>query len=156
MVIWFNPSVETGFLTPPLTFPTVAPTGGAAEAELERALHPERSSVFFAHTHGSSTGSCWIPLRAHVGGAGRVLHGPGQGFPGPGGQAEPAAGGHGRVQLPQSHRALLSWCATVPLGPVNCGKCQELQHLLCCPQQMRVVLPTRPTWSRCRRRPRWP
>lgn len=112
-------------MTPPLTFPTVGPAGGAAEAELERALHPERRSVLVAHTHGSSAGSCWVPLLAHVGGAGGDLHGPGQGFPGPGGQAEPAAGGHGRVQLPQSHRALLSWCAPVLLVPANCGKCQD-------------------------------
>lgn len=76
------------------------PTGGTAEAELERAVHLERCSVCFAYTHGSSAGGGWVSLIAHVCWAGRVLHGPGQGLPGPGGQTEPAAGGHSRVQLP--------------------------------------------------------
>lgn len=74
--------------------------GGAAEAELERTVHLERSSVRSASAHGSSAGSRRLPLVSHVRRARRVLHGPGQGFPGPGGQAEPAAGGLGRVQLP--------------------------------------------------------
>lgn len=123
MLIWFNSSVKMSFLIPSTDLSHYRPVGGAAEAELERALHPECSSVFPAYPHGSPAGSRWIPLLAHVGRAGGVLHGPGQGFPGPGGQAEPAAGGHGRVQLPQGHCALLSRWAPVLLPPVNCGEC---------------------------------
>lgn len=74
--------------------------GGVAEAELERTFHPERRPVCSASAHGSSAGSGRLSLVSHVSRAGRVLHGPGQGLPGPGGQAEPAAGGLSRVQLP--------------------------------------------------------
>lgn len=85
------------------------PAGGAVEAELERAVHPERGPVCSAHTHGPSAGRRWLSLVAHVRRARGVLHGPGQGVPGPGGQAQQVAGGHGRVQLPQSHRTLFLW-----------------------------------------------
>ena len=106
-------AVKTCFFRPSTlvtlsSLPTV-PTGGAAEAELERALHPERGSVGSAPAHGSSVGRSWFPLVSHVCRARGVLHGPGQGFPGPGGQAEPAAGGLSWVQLPQSHRTVFSW-----------------------------------------------
>lgn len=84
-------------------------TGGAAEAELEWALHSERSTVCSAPAHGSSAGSCRVPLVSHVRWTCGVLHGPGQGFPGPSGQAEQTAGGLSRVQLPQSYCPLFTW-----------------------------------------------
>lgn len=96
-------------INPSLTSHESNPTGGAVEAELERAVHPERCPVCSAHTHGPSAGRRWLSLVAHVRRACGVLHGPGQGVPGPGGQAQQVAGGHGRVQLPQSHRALFLW-----------------------------------------------
>lgn len=83
-------------------------TGGAAEAELERALRPERGAVVPAAPHGPTAGGGGLPLVADVRRAGGFLHGPGEDVPGPGGQADPAAGGLGRVQLPQGHCALLS------------------------------------------------
>lgn len=82
--------------------------GGAAAPELERAVHPQRRPVGPAAPHGAPAGSGWLPLLAHVCWARCVLHGPGEGVPGPGGQADPASGRLGRVQLPQGHRALLT------------------------------------------------
>lgn len=75
------------------------PIGGAAQTQLEWAVHPERGSVRSASAHGSSAGGGWLSLFSHVSRARGVLHGPGQGLPGPGGQAEQAAGGLGWVQL---------------------------------------------------------
>lgn len=95
--------------TPLLTSCKSKPLGGAVETELERAVHPERCPVCSAHSHGPSAGRCWLPLVTYVRRARGVLHGPGQGVPGPGGQAQQVAGGHGWVQLPQSHRAVFLW-----------------------------------------------
>lgn len=83
-------------------------TGGAAAAELERALCPECGPVVPAAPHGPAAGGGGLPLLSNVRRASGVLHGPGEDVPGPGGQADQAAGGLGRVQLPQGHRALLS------------------------------------------------
>ena len=84
------------------------PTGGPAEAELERAVHPQRGPVSPAAPHGAPVGRGRLPLLADVRGARGVLHGPGEGVPGPGGQADQAAGGLGGVQLSEGHRAVLA------------------------------------------------
>lgn len=68
-------------------------TGGASEAELERALCPERSTVVPSAPHGPAAGGGGLPLLANVRRASGVLHGPGEDVPGPGGQADQAAGG---------------------------------------------------------------
>uniref|UniRef100_A0A803VEY1 Uncharacterized protein n=1 Tax=Ficedula albicollis TaxID=59894 RepID=A0A803VEY1_FICAL len=80
--------------------------GGAAAAELERAVRAERGAVGAAAAHGAAAGRRRLPRLAHVGRQGGGLHGPDPRLPGAGGQAQPAAGGLGRVQLPQGHRAL--------------------------------------------------
>lgn len=84
------------------------PPGGPSEAELERAVHPQRCPVCPAAPHGSLVGRGRLPLLTHVCGASGVLHGPGEGVPGPGGQADQAAGGLGRVQLSQGHCIVLT------------------------------------------------
>lgn len=70
-------------------------TGGTAEAELERVVHPQRGPVSPAAPHGPPAGCGRVSLFTHVRRARGVLHGPGEGVPGPGGQADQAAGGLG-------------------------------------------------------------
>lgn len=67
-------------------------TGGSAEAELERAVHPQRGPVSPAAPHGTLAGCSWLPLLTYVCRARGIFHGPGEGVPGPGGKADQAAG----------------------------------------------------------------
>jgi len=73
---------------------------------VERALRPERRPVLHAAPRGAPAGGRGPARLAHVGGARGGLHGPHPGLPGAGGEAEGPPGGHGRVLLPQVHRAL--------------------------------------------------
>lgn len=76
---------------------------------MERALRPQRRPVLNAAARGASAGGGGPACVSHVGGAGGGLHGPHPRLPGAGGEAEGPAGGHGRVFLPQVHRALHFW-----------------------------------------------
>lgn len=88
------------------TRPVACVTGGAVAHVLERAFRPERGPVLHAAARGAPAGGGGPARLAHVGGAGGGLHGPHPRLPGAGGEAEGPAGGHGRVLLPQVHRAL--------------------------------------------------
>lgn len=94
----------------PLTsLPVARVLGGAAAHVVERALRPQCRPVLNAAACGASVGGGGPACVSYVGRAGGGLHGPHPRLPGAGGEAEGPAGGHGRVFLPQVHRALHFW-----------------------------------------------
>ncbi len=93
---------------PLLSWPARVGAGGPSEAQLEWTVHPECSSVGSAAAYGPPAGSCRFSFLPHARWPRRVLHGPGAGLPGPGGQADTTAGGFGWIQLFESHCSVLT------------------------------------------------
>jgi len=77
---------------------------GLAEACLERTVRAERVPVFDASARGPAAGRRRAARVPDGRGPRGRLHGPHTHIPGTGGEAESAARGRGRVQLPESHR----------------------------------------------------